>query len=152
MTAKTWTSPEVLALLAWVDFCLLSKISFETTIVNQLSQLTLKQITNKLIGLGRKDKELRVGQHPPGLKEIISKGSVCIPGLGKNLRVEIAEAVEQLRILHPPSRLTSLFAPLLGEQNQPKERPSTQSGCHDGHVRQILELEETRRASPNVVS
>jgi hypothetical protein len=165
MTVKPWTSFNVSTLLAWLDFCLQNGIDFESTILQRLKEateqhpghvvgFTIQQVKNKLISLGRgrKDAESALDMRYPGLREIISKGSVCIPGLARELRLEIAGAIERFRISYARSQPTIHPAQPLGGQDSPKERSSTQSDRHDGHIRQNLDMHGTPRACPNVVS
>jgi hypothetical protein len=165
MTGKPWTSFDVSILLAWLDFCLQNGKDFESTILQRFREateqhpghavgFTIQQVKNKLISLGRgrKDADSALNMHCPGLREIISKGSVCIPGLTRELRFEIAEAIERFRISFASSQPTIHPAQPPSGQDSPNERSSTQSGCHDGHIRQNLDMHGALRAYPNVVS
>jgi hypothetical protein len=106
MARKIFTPFDVITLIAWLDFCLHRKLDFEKTIIQQLKEsrkqhtereypFKIKQVTDKLFDLSRKDPESD-GKTYPRLDEILSKGSVCFPGLAKKLEQEVEEAIKQL--------------------------------------------------------
>jgi hypothetical protein len=111
MARKIFTPFDVITLIAWLDFCLRRKVDFEKTIIQRLKEsrkqhtgreftFTIKQVTDKLIDLSRKDRESD-GKKYPRLPEILSKGSVCFPGLAKELEQEVEGAIKQLEASYP---------------------------------------------------
>jgi hypothetical protein len=110
MARVKWTPFDVITLIAWLDFCLARKADFEKTIIQRLKEsrkqhtgreftFTVKQVSDKLIDLSRKDLESG-GKAYPRLPEILSKGSVCFPRLAKELEQEVARAIKQLEAPH----------------------------------------------------
>jgi hypothetical protein len=114
MARVKWTSFDMTTLIAWLDFCLSRKVDFEKTIIQQLKEsrkqhtgreftFTIKQVSDKLIDLSRKDTESD-GKTYPRLPEILSKGSVCFSGLAKELGQEVAGAIKQLEASYASSQ------------------------------------------------
>jgi hypothetical protein len=114
MARADWKPFDVITLIAWLDFCLRRKVDFEKTIIQRLKKsrrqhtgreypFTIRQVSDKLTDLSRKDPESH-GKTYPRFNEILSRGSVCFPGLAKKLEQEVEGAIKQFEASYASSQ------------------------------------------------
>jgi hypothetical protein len=118
MPERIWTLDLVVALIAWLDYCVRFAEDFDATVVKILEDhrkdrneevitFTLLQIDNKLIDLSRTNRVPKDQSNHPKLREVKQRGSKCFPGLKHEIREQVKKYAatwkkrqNQLRVVH----------------------------------------------------
>ncbi|PVH73663.1 hypothetical protein DL98DRAFT_594849 [Cadophora sp. DSE1049] len=94
---KAWTRDEIVASLAWLDFCIQHRLDYRETVVEHLSELatgrshpcSVQQILQKLVDLQRHD------DNPCSRKDTVERGSRCWKGIPEDIREGVANALKR---------------------------------------------------------